>query len=102
MESDAVWMRLSKADAHYLNQKDWHGKLFMMRNYLKETNVCVCPQGYTDFECSTPLYKKCFINITEPAFYKQCENQKDTPYYLYSIQGYDPCYYLNFSKSHEI
>ena len=39
MESDAVWMRLSKADAHYLNQKDWHGKLFMMRNYLKETNV---------------------------------------------------------------
>jgi len=26
----------------------------------------------------------------------------DTPYYLYSVPGYDPCYYLNFTRSHEI
>lgn len=27
---------------------------------------------------------------------------EDTPYYLYSVPGYDPCYYLNFTRSHEI
>lgn len=65
-------------------------------------NVCVCPKGYGDYQCSTQLYQKCFINITEPAFYKGCEERQDTPYYFYSIPGYDPCFYLNFSRSQEI
>lgn len=63
--------------------------------------VCVCPKGYGDFRCSTQLYKKCFINITEPAFYKGC-NKPDTPYYFFSVPGYDPCFYLNFSRSIEV
>lgn len=42
------------------------------------------------------------VNITEPAFYKGCEERPDTPYYLYTIPGYDPCFYLNFSRSQEI
>lgn len=65
-------------------------------------NVCVCPRGYGDFQCSTQLYQKCLINITEPAFYQGCSDRQDTPYYLYSIPGYDPCFYLNFTQSQEI
>ena len=66
----------------------------MTRDVTK--NVCVCPMGYGDYQCSTELYKKCFINITEPAFYAGCKHP-DTPYYFYSIPGYDPCFYINFS-----
>jgi hypothetical protein len=64
-------------------------------------NVCVCPKGYGDFECSTALYTKCFINITEPAFDKGCKGN-DTPYYLYSIPSYDPCFFLNFSQPYTV
>ena len=48
------------------------------------------------------MYKKCFINITDPAFYAGCPEKPDTPYYLYSVPGYDPCFYLNFSRSYEV
>ena len=58
-----------------------HG--FNTKNVTK--NVCVCPKGFNDYECSTAMYKKCFINITEPAFYAGCPEKKDTVYYLYSI-----------------
>jgi hypothetical protein len=46
--------------------------------------------------CSTETYKKCYINITEPAFYAGC-TKEDSPYYMYSIKGYDPCFYFDFS-----
>jgi hypothetical protein len=65
-------------------------------------NVCVCPKGFNDFECSTTMYKKCFVNITDPPFYAGCHGKQDTPYYLYSVPGYDPCFYLNFSRSYEV
>jgi len=52
--------------------------------------------------CATSLYQKCFINITEPAFYQGCREKPDTPYYLYSVPGYDPCHFFDFSKSYEI
>ena len=65
-------------------------------------NVCVCPHGFGDFECSTSLYKKCFLNITEPALFEGCSDREDTPHYLYSVPGYDPCFPLNFTRSHEI
>jgi len=34
-----------------------------------ERNVCVCPQNMVDFECGTSKPTKCYINITEPAFW---------------------------------
>ena len=48
------------------------------------------------------MYKKCFVNITDPAFYAGCPERKDTPQYMYSLQGYDPCFYLDFSRSYEV
>jgi hypothetical protein len=65
-------------------------------------SVCVCPKSYGDFQCSTQLYKKCLINITDPAFYKGCSDKNDTPSYFYSVPGYDPCFFLNFSRSYEV
>ena len=34
-----------------------------------ENNVCVCPEGKSDFECLTASYQKCYLNITDPMFY---------------------------------
>ena len=68
-----------------------------------ETNVCVCPKGQSDFECYTDSYKKCYLNITNPAFYQGCEDKfEDSPYYLYSVPGYSPCYFLNFTEPYTI
>lgn len=41
--------------------------------------------------CQTALYSKCYLNITNPAFYKGCPNEPDSDYYMFSIRGYDPC-----------
>lgn len=84
----------------YLNLYEVEGFRCSIKNVTKD--VCVCPKGYGDYQCSTQFYQKCLINITEPAFYKGCQDRPDTPYYLYSIPGYDPCVYLNFSRSQEI
>ena len=89
-----------------VTQETYH-KLLNAEGYKCTTknmtrNVCVCPKGYGDYQCGTQLYQKCMVNITEPAFYKGCQGQKDTPYYFYSLPGYDPCFYLNFSRSQEI
>ena len=62
-----------------------------------ETNVCVCPKGQSDVECAVSAYDKCYLNITNPAFYQGCEDHPDTPYYLYSVPGYSPCYYQDFN-----
>ena len=49
--------------------------------------------------CATELYTRCYINITEPALYKGCEDKyEDSFYYLYSIPGFSPCYFFNFSN----
>jgi hypothetical protein len=65
-------------------------------------NVCVCPKGFNDYECATTMYRKCFVNITDPPFYAGCPDRPDTVQYLYSVPGYDPCFHLNFSRSYEV
>jgi hypothetical protein len=39
--------------------------------------------------------------VTDPPFYKRCEKE-DTPEYMYSIPGFDPCYPLDFSQKQTI
>ena len=67
-----------------------------------ETNVCVCPKGKSDFECLTASYSKCYLNITDPTFYKGCEDREDSPYYLYSVPGYSPCWPVNFTEPYTV
>jgi hypothetical protein len=69
-----------------------------VENILNE--VCYCPAGFTGFLCDTASYNKCYVNVTEPALYKGCKDKADSDYYVYSIQGFDPCFYFDFSKSY--
>jgi hypothetical protein len=41
------------------------------------------------------------LNITDPAFYKTCD-YPDSEYYIYSIHGYDPCYFLDFTTTYDV
>jgi len=68
-----------------------------------ENNVCVCPGGRMDVQCATKLYTKCYVNITEPAFFKGCEDKfEDSFYYLYSIPGFSPCFWYNFNETVDV
>ena len=45
----------------------------------------------------------CYVNITKPALYKGCQGQyEDSDYYVYSIQGFDPCNFFDFEKTTNI
>jgi hypothetical protein len=65
------------------------------------TQVCYCPKGYYDYACSTSTYTKCYLNITNPPFYKGCSEEPDSEYYMFSISGYDPCpdYKIDFAAA---
>ena len=68
-----------------------------------ENNVCMCPGGYMDALCATQLYTKCYINITEPAFYAGCDDTyEDSFFYLYSIPGFSPCFFQKWDESRDI
>lgn len=45
--------------------------------------------------------QKCYVNVTDPPFYQRCQKE-DTPEYMYSIPGFDPCYPLDFSQKQTI
>ena len=70
------------------------------KNVTKD--VCVCPKGFTNYDCANAEYSKCFLNITKPAFYEGCSDLPDSPYSLYSIPGYDPCFFFNFTETYNI
>lgn len=59
-------------------------------------SVCMCAPGSFDVLCATQSLQSCYANITTPAFYKGC-NGTDSAYYMYSLQGYAPCEYFDFS-----
>lgn len=63
--------------------------------------MCLCPSGFYGYECDTQEYKQCYVNITNPPFYQGCD-YPDSAYYMYSIHGYDPCYFLDFTKSYDV
>ena len=65
-----------------------------------ENNVCMCPTGTVDYLCATELYTRCYINITNPAFYAGCTGE-DSFFYIYSIPGFSPCFYQNFTDPTE-
>lgn len=43
----------------------------------------------------------CYLNITDPAFYKTCD-YPDSDFYIYSIHGFDPCYFLDFTSTYDV
>ena len=68
-----------------------------------ENNVCVCAPGNTDALCDTEYYTRCYINVTNPPFYRDCaKDHEDSFYYLYSIPGFSPCYPQYFNGTLEV
>lgn len=60
-------------------------------------DACYCPAGYSGYNCGSYSFTRCYVNITEPAFYEGCKgNFSDSFSYDYSIQGHDPCFYFDF------
>ena len=60
--------------------------------------VCYCPQGFYGHTCLMQVPTKCYVNVTDPPFYQRCP-QPDTPEYMFSIPGFDPCYPQDFSQT---
>ena len=44
------------------------------------------------------MYTKCYVNITEPNLSEGCANKTDSAYYLYSIPGFSPCFFFDFTS----
>jgi len=62
-------------------------------------DVCVCPKGTGDWLCATDLYTKCYVNITDPPLYEGCADKPDSAYYLYSVPGFSPCFFFDFTST---
>lgn len=62
--------------------------------------ACYCAAGYSGAYCNEPSYSKCYVNMTTPKLYEGC-NKPDSDYYVYSIQGFDPCFFYDFTQQYE-
>lgn len=77
---------------------------FSLESKEVKNKVCLCPSGFYGLNCELAMYTKCYVNITQPATYdtESCRaNRNDSDEYMYSIRGYDPCFFFNFSLSYE-
>lgn len=75
---------------------------FLCKKELVHKNVCMCKPGQSDYLCETaaqPGNQSCYVNITNPPLYKGC-NGTDSNYYLYSLGGFAPCYFYDFTKTY--
>lgn len=90
---DGEEFRVQQADFEYLKG---FPEQFNCTQSLETNNVCMCPPGKQDFLCATDTPQKCWVQITDPDFGKGCPEKGDSAYYLYSLQGYAPCYFIDF------
>ena len=72
---------------------------FTCRKDIVHKSVCACSPGYTGGLCATVNNQSCFVNITDPPLYAGC-SYPDTDYYLYSLGGFAPCYWYDFTKTY--
>ncbi len=99
VEKAHEWMRVTESTYQTLKSK--FQLQFSCKEETRQTNACLCPKGYYDYKCATETYRVCFVNITNPPYYsRECQHKPDTTYYKYSIAGYDPCFFFDFSKKY--
>ncbi|TNV79791.1 hypothetical protein FGO68_gene10759 [Halteria grandinella] len=85
----------------YENLQQNYTSQYQCRAELVQKEVCYCAQGYYGYSCVAAVQQKCYVNVTDPPFYQRC-NREDTPDYMYSIPGFDPCYPLDFKEKQSI
>ena len=44
----------------------------------------------------------CQVEIIDPDFSAGCADQPDSAYYMYSLQGYAPCFFYDFTTTIDI
>ena len=97
--------KLSHAKLKYIKESTPEPLSYTLENREVKNKVCLCPTGYFGLNCEQAMYTKCFVNITNPPTYdmEACRNgnQSHMNDYMFSIRGYDPCFYLNFSETFE-
>lgn len=61
----------------------------------------MCQPGNSGADCNaiSTQNQSCFVNITNPPLYKGC-NGTDSDYYMYSLGGYAPCYFYDFTATY--
>jgi hypothetical protein len=65
-----------------------------------KNSACICPEGFYGPRCETLPFIKCFVNITEPAVYDTSKCRNSMPDGENSVQGFDPCFFFDFSSSY--
>lgn len=85
---------------NYLSTLPYYQARVTCKTENVESEVCYCPAGYSDYKCHSFDYTKCYVNVTSPALYKGCKDKADSDYYVYSIPGFDPCYFYDFSQTY--
>ena len=66
------WIRISKKDYSELKREEDATQqiLYFDINYEEMTKpACKCSTGWAGLQCQIQLFTKCFVNITDPAFY---------------------------------
>ena len=100
-KSNGTFTRYTKDSFDLISSNRWYQERVDCQAEFKTKQVCYCPAGYTDYLCSTKEFTKCYVNFTNPALHEGCKDDyEDSEYYMYSIQGFDPCHFYDFSKEY--
>lgn len=99
LANEGAPFRVQKSDYDYLSGFPVY---FDCTEAPVTNNVCMCPKGNSDYLCATTDTQKCWVQITDPDFAKGCPEKGDSAYYLYSLNGYAPCYFLDFQSTYRV
>ena len=91
-----------RVDASTYDQLNAFPELFTCSSSAQNNQVCVCGVDHTDYLCATEAQYKCQVKIIDPPFEVGCPEKEDSAFYTYSLQGFAPCYPLDFSKTIEV
>jgi hypothetical protein len=98
-------LRIDKKSYEYATNLPYYERIAACYEMKMTNPVCWCPKGYTGALCQEAKQKKCYVHITNPDMSKPCSDDPenvDSEYYVYSIQGFDPCHKFDFERSYKI
>jgi len=98
-------LRIDKKSYDYAIALPYYKRIAKCYEMNTTNPACWCPKGFTGALCQEAKQKKCYVHITEPNMDKPCSEDPenvDSEYYVYSIQGFDPCHKFDFTRSYKI
>lgn len=98
-------LRIDKKSYEYAKNLPYYQRIAKCYTMDVTKQACWCPKGFTGALCQEARQKKCYVHITDPNMAKPCSDDPenvDSEYYVYSIQGFDPCHKFDFDRSYKI